>query len=132
MNLRPDRIQTPKVPKRHKQLAEIALVLRSLQVEVVPEFRFHPVRMWRFDLAVPAARVAIEYQGHGSTGKSGHIGGHASIQGMSNDCEKLNAAQALGWRVLKFTALHFDAKKRAAHKLTSPVDTLRSIFGIIQ
>ncbi|MBB5351372.1 hypothetical protein HNR46_001608 [Haloferula luteola] len=45
---------------------------------------------------------------------------------MSGDCEKLNEAQRLGWKVLQFTALHFQEKDRATHKLTSPLETIRA------
>lgn len=101
-------------------------ILRSVfGEEVVMEHRFHPTRRWRFDFAVPGRKLAVEYNGHGHTGR-GHIGRHATITGMSGDCEKLNEAQRLGWTVLQFTALHFQAKDRAKHKLTAPIETIRA------
>ena len=89
------------------------------------EYQFHPTRRWRFDFAIPSIKLAIEYNGHGSTG-GGHIGRHASITGMSGDCEKLNEAQRLGWRVLQFTALHFSEASRKKHKLSTPYDTIKA------
>lgn len=128
--------------RRHRQLEALKLILRSLPVEWVEELRFHPVRQWRFDLAIPALRIAIEYQGHGATGGKrqnctggknhgsthgkGHIGRHASITGMSGDADKENAAAILGWRVLKFTALHFDPKRRRDLHLSAPLETLQA------
>lgn len=112
--------------RRHRQLEALKLILRSLPVEWVEELRFHPVRQWRFDLAIPALRIAIEYQGHGATGGKGHIGRHASITGMSGDAEKENAAAILGWRVLKFTALHFDPKRRRDLRLSAPLETIQA------
>jgi len=124
------RSKAPAKPKKiHKQIEHLKLILRSLNLEYAEEYRFHPVRMWRFDLAVPSLKLAIEYQGHGATGGTRHIGGHASLGGLTGDCEKLNAAQALGWRVLKFTALYFRQEDRVKHKLTPPFDTLASLIG---
>ncbi len=111
----------PKPKKPHKQLDEVKLILRSLGLEYAEEHRFHPVRMWRFDLAVPSIKMAIEYHGHsGFVGKTG-ASGHSSIKGLTNDCQKMSEAQILGWRVLAFTALHFRESERVAHKLKSPI-----------
>lgn len=101
----------------------LELILTRLFSEVVTEYRFHPIRQWRFDFAVPSIKLAVEYNGHGSTG-GGHIGRHASVTGMSGDCEKMNEAQRLGWRVVQFTALFFDAAKREKLKLSGPLETL--------
>jgi very-short-patch-repair endonuclease len=62
------------------------------------EHRFHPVRRWRFDLAFPAQRVAVEVDGGAWVG-----GRHTSGAGFSEDCIKLSTAAAFGWRVLRFT-----------------------------
>jgi hypothetical protein len=130
MTLRPNRIQTaakPRVKRVHRELAVLRFYLRSLGLEFVEEYRFHETRLWRFDLAVPALKLAIEYQGHGSTGKTGHVGGHGSITGLTQDCEKDFQAQLAGWRVLKFTALHFTPKKRLSLKLSHPLDAIRAL-----
>ena len=123
----------PKGPRIHRQLAAVKLMLRSLEVDFTEEHCFHPQRKWRFDLAIPSLKIAIEYQGHGQTGKNkgtgSHIGGHATITGFSKDCEKDLAATLLGWRVLKLTALHFKAIDRAKHKLTAPLDALKSLIS---
>jgi len=105
---------------------QLLVILRSLFGDVHEEYQFHPTRKWRFDFAIPSIKLAVEYNGHGSTG-GGHIGRHASITGMSGDCEKLNQAQALGWTVIQFTALHFAEASRKKHKLTEPYDTLKKL-----
>lgn len=64
----------------------------------VAEHRFHPVRRWRFDYALPEAKVAIEIDGGLWT-----YGRHNRAAGYIADMEKLNAATLLGWRVLRFT-----------------------------
>lgn len=57
------------------------------------ELRFHPTRKWRFDWAWPEQRVALEVDG----GRYALAGGRHATDA---DHEKLNAAAALGWRVL--------------------------------
>jgi len=62
------------------------------------EFRFHPVRRWRFDFAWPALRLAVEIEG-GAWVRGRHTRG----PGFSGDCEKYNAATLGGWKILRFT-----------------------------
>ena len=108
-------------------------VLQTLfgEGEVVCEHRFHPVRMWRFDYAIPSIKLAIEYQGHAGFVKAGSSG-HSTIKGLTNDSEKFNQAHAHGWRVLCFTALHFRLKERQKHKLQTPKDTIMQVIAAMQ
>ena len=71
------------------------------------EYRFHPVRKWRFDYAWcrdPGCdggwqnMTAVEVQGGVWSG-----GKHGRGSGIVKDYEKLNHAQALGWTVLQLT-----------------------------
>lgn len=66
----------------------------------VRELRFAPPRRWRFDLCWPSPehRLACEVDGGVFVG-----GRHTSGVGYTNDCQKLNEAVVLGWRVLRFT-----------------------------
>ena len=67
------------------------------------EWRFHPVRLWRFDLAWPEAMLAVEVQGGGwVAGKHGRGGG------MNDDYDKLNTAIEMGWIVLQYTYKRVD------------------------
>ena len=93
------------------------------------EFRFHPKRMWRFDFAWEAHRMAVEIEGgvmsypvtcdscrepvhriNKRTRRKERVyaamGAHTRAAGFQNDCDKYNAATALGWRVLRFTVKH--------------------------
>lgn len=63
-----------------------------------PEYRFHPVRRWRFDYANKAYKVAVEING-GIWTHGRHIRG----SGYIGDRAKINAAQILGWIVLEFS-----------------------------
>jgi very-short-patch-repair endonuclease len=64
----------------------------------VAEFRFHPVRKWRFDFAFIAVKLAIEVDGGAFV-----QGRHTRGAGWLKDQEKLNTATVLGWRVLHVT-----------------------------
>lgn len=62
------------------------------------ELQFHPVRQWRFDLAAPELRIAIEIEGGVFRG-----GRHTRGRGYVRDMEKYNAAVTRGWRMLRYT-----------------------------
>lgn len=70
----------------------------DLHIEVVKEYRFHPVRKWRFDYAIPEHKIALEVEGGVWTG-----GRHTSPQGFLGDIEKYNTATLMGWRVFRVT-----------------------------
>jgi len=65
----------------------------------VIEYKFHPRRRWRFDMAWLEQRVALEVQGGIHMAKSGHN----TAAGITRDCEKANEAVVLGWKVLHVT-----------------------------
>ena len=60
------------------------------------EYAFHPTRKWRFDLAWPAALLALEVQGGVWRGGGGAHTGAGAVR----DYEKFSEAACLGWRVL--------------------------------
>jgi len=98
---------------------------------VVTEYKFHPVRKWRFDYALPSVKIAVEYQGHSGL-TTGRASGHSTVIGLTNDCEKFNQARALGWTVICFTAFHFQYKDRIRLKLTDPETTIMQTIAQIQ
>ena len=62
------------------------------------EWQFHPERKWRFDLAWPDFKVAVEV--HGGI----HSGGrHTRGAGFEKDREKMNEAALMGWLALEVT-----------------------------
>ena len=63
------------------------------------EYRFHPKRRWRLDMAWPEQRIAVEVQGGIHMAK----GGHNTAAGITRDCEKGNEAIVTGWKVLHVT-----------------------------
>jgi very-short-patch-repair endonuclease len=66
------------------------------------EHRFDDKRLWRFDFALPDYKIGIEYEGLNSE-KSGHT----TLKGYTKDTEKYNQAQALGWKVIRFTCKNY-------------------------
>lgn len=64
----------------------------------IPEYRFHPSRKWRFDIAFPRERVAFEIEGGTWSG-----GRHTRGKGYEGDCEKYNHAAIDGWYVIRAT-----------------------------
>lgn len=62
------------------------------------EYKFHPKRKWRFDRADTERKIAIEFEGGVYSG-----GRHTRGKGFEGDCEKYNAATAMGWRVFRYT-----------------------------
>jgi very-short-patch-repair endonuclease len=67
-------------------------------LNAVYEYRFHPVRKWRFDVAFPKQRVALEIEGAVWT-----QGRHTRGKGFSGDMEKYNTATQMGWQVYRCT-----------------------------
>jgi very-short-patch-repair endonuclease len=67
----------------------------------MPEFRFHPVRRWRFDYCFVNEKIAIELEG-GVYSRGRHTRG----KGYEADCDKYNQATLLGFRVLRFTKVN--------------------------
>lgn len=62
------------------------------------EWRFHPTRRWRFDLAWPGDKVAAEVEG--ATWANGR---HNRGSGFEADCIKYGEAAISGWRVVRVT-----------------------------
>jgi very-short-patch-repair endonuclease len=68
---------------------------------LTPEYRFDPIRRWRFDYCLPDKMIAFELEG---TVYQGNGGRHQTKKGMDGDCEKYFAAIVLhGWTVVRLT-----------------------------
>lgn len=89
---------TGKKSPSNSGVREMKLLLDIEGIKVVCEYRFHPVRKWRFDFAIPEKKIALEYEGI-FAGKSRHT----TVTGYTADTEKYNEAARLGWRVFRYT-----------------------------
>ena len=65
----------------------------------IREYAFAKGRKWRFDLAYPDKKIAIEVEGGTRI-----VGRHSRHHGFSADCIKYAEAILRGWRVLRFTS----------------------------
>jgi very-short-patch-repair endonuclease len=88
------------------------LLIHAAELGLKPatEHRFAPPRRWRFDVAFPDRKLAVEIEGGVWTG-----GRHTRPGGFLKDAEKYNRAAILGWRLLRFTPQQvLDGTARAA------------------
>lgn len=76
--------------------------LTSIDISFTTEHKFHSKRRYRFDLAIPDLKIAIEYEGLMSRKSR-----HTTISGYSEDTSKYNLATIEGWRVLRYTAINY-------------------------
>jgi very-short-patch-repair endonuclease len=83
-----------------EQENKIARALSAARIKFEREYKFHPTRKWRFDFAIPAKKIAIEFEGGIYLKKARHT----SSTGYAKDVEKYNEAVLLGWKILRYTA----------------------------
>jgi very-short-patch-repair endonuclease len=76
------------------------LLLRHQLPQPIREYKFHPMRKWRFDFAWPKIKLAVEIDG-GTFGGPKMLGNHAIGKRYQQDCIKQNAAMMDGWAVLR-------------------------------
>jgi hypothetical protein len=96
---RPPLVKAARRQSKHKNEYAIyaGAYCRELGIpEPASEHHFHATREWRFDLAWPAQRIAIEVNGGNWIN-----GAHARPRGLIDEYEKGNAAVMCGWRVLR-------------------------------
>ncbi|MHA4844450.1 hypothetical protein ACX0G7_09810 [Flavitalea antarctica] len=97
--------QAHKKKSAAKEWIELNLVYwcNAKCLQLLQEHPFHPERKWRFDWCIPALKIAIEYEG----GIFDRNGSHTSVEGMSRDIDKYNAAAALGWRLIRLSSINY-------------------------
>lgn len=90
-----------KIPQALSKLEEtLALHIFTADLPEMPEREYKfalPERKWAFDFAWPSHKFACEVHGKLWGGR------HTHPEGFQKDREKMNAAVAMGWRVLEFT-----------------------------
>lgn len=104
------------IPKKQKTMSKynatvvIALMKQAYKIpEPKLEYRFYPLRKWRFDFAWPVVREPQGITGENSGALAIEIQGGMFTQGrhtrggaLRKEWEKLNMAAILGWRILYF------------------------------
>jgi len=86
--------------------------------ELTTQQRLVPNRQFRFDFAHVQSRVAVELDG----GTFGRKSGHNTGKGIEDGYEKANAAQRLGWCVLRYGA------KRMGKDMVGIVDEVLAVI----
>ena len=86
---------------RHEEELVRQLSIAGLHAGMVREFRFHETRKWRFDIAWPREKVAVEVEGGAWVS-----GRHNRAAGMIEDCRKYAEAAVDGWAVLRVMPEH--------------------------
>jgi len=71
--------------------------------ELIQEYRFNKSRRWMADYYIKELNCLIEFEGMGGKARGG-IGGHQTLVGYTNNCDKYNSACLLGFNLLRFTA----------------------------
>ena len=99
----------------------VGILVKQIEREKLPvptlEFRFHPVRRWRFDLAYPDLKIAFEYEGGIFSG-----GAHTRGKHFQSDCEKYNTAGLMGWRVFR---IYGDMVYKGKREMSGAIDLMR-------
>lgn len=95
----------PREPRRSKGDPVGAFLGQLALLKLPPaerEYRFHPQRCWLLDVAWPAERIAVEYQG--VFGGAGRNASHASVAKLLRDYRKWTQASLLGWLLILIDA----------------------------
>lgn len=90
-----------KMPKkREKSIGEetMAQHLAAYKIPFTREYKFYPLRNWKFDFLLVGTKIAIEIEGSIWVG-----GGHSRGSAIERDMEKFNHASIENWRVLRFS-----------------------------
>lgn len=74
-------------------------------------------RKFKLDFAFIGDRIGVELDGGGARSR------HATVKGYASDCDKMNIAAAMHWRILRFNVIHL---KRMADVVDFVADVLRS------
>ena len=92
-----DKLAKPKI-KKAERYAWFLPMLQARWPDAVAEFKFHDVRKWRADFAIPSKCLLIEIEGGIFSG-----GRHTRGAGFIGDMEKYTKAATLGYRVLRYS-----------------------------
>jgi very-short-patch-repair endonuclease len=93
------RVATPPQARHKDELADMLgnALKERLGYAPTKEFRFHPIRRWRFDLLFEPVKLAVEIDG----------AFHVSQKRLREDAEKRNAAREAGYTVLNYRRRRF-------------------------
>ncbi len=100
--------KAPKIKRMdNKYHKELELIFMALGLDVVKEYQFDDKRKWKFDFALPAIKVAVEYEGLNF--RHGGASGHQTIKGVAAGNEKYSEASIAGWCLVLVNALSVES-----------------------
>lgn len=108
-------VTMPKAGKRGGKSKLVSEVLRQIELAGLPkpveEYRFHPTRKWRLDLAYPLTKPPLGIEIHGGIWlpQHGGKGRHTTAKGFMEDCVKRNELGRLGWRLIEICDVHINS-----------------------
>ena len=86
------------------------------ELTLIFEYKFNPDRKWKADYFIKELNLLIEYEGMGGKA-SGGIGGHQTLVGYTNNCEKYNSACLLGFKLLRYTSKNTNQSHKDLNQL---------------
>lgn len=92
------KIVIKKKGNNYNYVSKICYALTSQKINYITEYKFLDDRKFRFDIAIPKYKIAIEFEG-----AIYNNGRHTRGKGYANDCKKYNLAVLNGWRLLRYT-----------------------------
>lgn len=92
-------VKTKSVKNTKDYVGMISGALTMLKVDHVREYKFLHDRRFRFDIAIPGKKIAVEFEGG-----IFEQGRHTRGKGFANDAKKYNLATMHGWKLLRFTS----------------------------
>lgn len=114
-----------KTSKKNGDLSEfffsmIEMIAKELKDGIFLEYRFHPTRKWRFDLAWPHKKIAVECDGMVWQAGGGR-------HNTDTDRDKMNIAALMGWRVLRFSGNQIRSNPIGCIKLIREILDIREV-----
>lgn len=91
--------ETNKISNRPDYVGMISSALNVLGIEHEREYKFLHDRRFKFDIAIPEQKIAVEFEGGIFSG-----GRHTRGKGYANDAKKYNLAAMHGWKLLRYTS----------------------------
>lgn len=82
----------------NKYINQLVVAFQIFKINYKLEYKFSKKRKFRFDIAIPESKIAVEFEG-GIYAQGRHIRG----KGYALDCNKYNLAVKEGWKVLRYT-----------------------------
>lgn len=85
--------------EKEEGINKIKAAMTTIGLTFRTEYKFCEGRRFKFDIAFPEQKIAVEYEGIFSD-KSGHT----TLGGYIKDCVKYRMAVMQGWMVLRYTS----------------------------